>query len=375
MKESECFTINEIKQQPGVWMKTYKLMLEQKNKIQKFLKEKGFSKDSEIILTGAGSSAFIADTAVCFFVHDGYKNARSIPTTDIVSCPEYFLQKGSKIVFSFGRSGNSPESVAAYNIINKVCHKTTHIIITCNADGYLARNANPENDYVLVLPEETNDKSLAMTSSFSTMLLAGLMIKNIDEIESLEAKIDAASKFAFYFLSESILSKISKITDKKISRAVFLGSGPLTGIARECHLKLQELTDGDIMCAYDSFMGLRHGPKAIIDNNTLVVYLLLDEKYTNQYEIDLIKQINKEHSPAAQISVSENELKCSDKMDISIISQFNHIKDNEFEYIPYVLVGQLLGFYFSLAKGLNPDNPSISGTISRVVNGVKIYNY
>ena len=39
------------------------------------------------------------------------------------------------------------------------------------------------------------------------------------------------------------------------------------------------------------------------------------------------------------------------------------------------MVGQIMGYYKSLQLGLNPDNPSISGAISRVVQGVKIYEY
>jgi tagatose-6-phosphate ketose/aldose isomerase len=47
---------------------------------------------------------------------------------------------------------------------------------------------------------------------------------------------------------------------------------------------------------------------------------------------------------------------------------------NEYSLIPYVLIGQLIGFYKSLSLGLDPDNPSVSGNIARVVEGVTIYN-
>jgi tagatose-6-phosphate ketose/aldose isomerase len=38
-----------------------------------------------------------------------------------------------------------------------------------------------------------------------------------------------------------------------------------------------------------------------------------------------------------------------------------------------VITGQLLGLFASLRSGLRPDNPSPSGTISRVVAGIRIY--
>ena len=46
------------------------------------------------------------------------------------------------------------------------------------------------------------------------------------------------------------------------------------------------------------------------------------------------------------------------------------------ELVPpvYVIVGQLLALFTSLHRGLRPDNPSESGIIHRVVQGVKVYD-
>jgi tagatose-6-phosphate ketose/aldose isomerase len=41
----------------------------------------------------------------------------------------------------------------------------------------------------------------------------------------------------------------------------------------------------------------------------------------------------------------------------------------------FILPAQLLGYFSSLKCGLNPDRPSASGAISRVVEGVIIYPY
>src|SRR3546814_9422282 len=61
--------------------------------------------------------------------------------------------------------------------------------------------------------------------------------------------------------SDVCSSDLEQVASKSFDRVVFLGSGPMLGIARECHLKLQELTDGQIICKHDSFLGFRHGPK------------------------------------------------------------------------------------------------------------------
>ena len=374
MLDLNCHTIKEIFHQPKMWMDTFDIVLSRKAEIEKFLASNGITKDTRIILTGAGTSAFIADTAECVYMKGGLGGAKAVATTDIVSAPESFLSPDDRLFISFGRSGNSPESVAAYNIARKYCKDALHLIITCNPEGFLAKSADPAKDLVIVLPDGTNDRSLAMTSSFSSMLVASILCKNVASLEAEKAKLQSAADFAQSFLADEVIGKIKGVTAKNIKRAVFLGSGALKGVACECHLKLQELTDGQIMCSFDSFMGLRHGPKAVINEETLVVYLLSDEPYTRQYELDLIDQVDKENHPAGQIIVS---LTPSGVKDCAIDFEIDapQVVEGDYKYVPYVLAGQLLGYFFSLSKGLSPDAPSVRGTISRVVKGVEIYNY
>ncbi|MBR0254390.1 MAG: SIS domain-containing protein [Bacteroidales bacterium] len=376
MVKVDCHTIREIEHQPKMWMETFGIVAAMKAEVERFVAGNQINRETRIVLTGAGTSAFIADTAACLFIRDGYDRARSVATTDIVSAPESFLSPDDKLFVSFARSGNSPESVAAYSIARKYCHDARHLIITCNPDGCLARQADPEKDCVVVLPDGTNDRSLAMTSSFSSMLVASLLCKNIATLDAERAKLEAAAAFAARILENDVQEALAGMTAKTVRRAVFLGSGALKGIACECHLKLQELTDGQIMCSFDSFLGLRHGPKAVINEETLVVYLLSDDPYTRQYEFDLIDQVDKENRPAGQIVVSLVPSGITEGIDCEIDAPDSEaLMAGEYKYVPYVLAGQLLGYYFSLSKGLNPDAPSVRGTISRVVNGVTIYPY
>ena len=371
-------TIKEIFHQPQMWMETYDIVLSRKAEIDAFISRNKLSKDTRIILTGAGTSAFIADAAECVLTKSGFSGAKAVATTDIVSAPSSFLSPEDRLFISFARSGNSPESVAAYDIARKFCKDALHLIITCNPEGHLAKCADPDHDLVIVLPDGTNDRSLAMTSSFSSMLVACTLCINYCTLEEERAKLSAAADFASYFLTDEVIDKIRSITEKPVKRAVFLGSGALKGVACECHLKVQELTDGQIMCSFDSFMGLRHGPKAVINEETLVVYLLSEEPYIRQYELDLIDQVDKENHPAAQVIVStvpSGVSGCKIDHEFDAPAAPTALVDGDYKYVPYVLIGQLLGYFFSLSKGLNPDSPSVRGTISRVVSGVKIYGY
>ena len=57
MLNLNCHTIREIAHQPKMWMDTYDIVLSQKQEIEEFLSKNSIDKNTEIILTGAGSSA------------------------------------------------------------------------------------------------------------------------------------------------------------------------------------------------------------------------------------------------------------------------------------------------------------------------------
>lgn len=368
------FTFNEIHQQPAMWRKEFAALLAAKDEICAFM-HKYLTSDTDVVLTGAGTSAFIGD-AICPIMRGMWRNVRSVATTDIVTHAEYLLDKERPLLLvSFARSGNSPESVAAVNLANRMCKNVAHIYITCNKNGKLALQAEgKDNILLLLLPEETDDKSLAMTSSFSTMLLTCLMLGHIDTLEKDEALIEKTAKNAEVVIAD-YEEKIKEIAARPFERGVFLGSGALKGIAEECHLKLQELTDGAVVCKFDSFLGFRHGPKAVVNDKSIVVYLMTDQERVQRYERDLVKQVDANNKPVAQIIVIAGEKPelPEVKADLVVQMPFGYKDNNFYGIVPFVLVGQLLGFYASKAHGLNPDAPSVSGNIHRVVEGVTIY--
>ena len=368
------FTFNEIHQQPAMWRKELKALLENQEAISAFM-HKYLTPDTDIVLTGAGTSAFIGD-ALMPVMRGVWKNVRSVATTDIITHAPYLLNPEKPLLLvSFARSGNSPESVGAVNLANKLCKNVAHVYITCNKNGKLAQQAaGRENVLSLLLPEETDDKSLAMTSSFSTMLLTCLMLGHIDTLTDDIEMIQTAAKNAEAIMAE-YEDKLKEIAGRPFERGVFLGSGALKGIAEECHLKLQELTDGAVVCKFDSFLGFRHGPKAVVNSKSIVVYLMTEQEDVQRYERDLVKQVDANNKPVAQIIVIAGKAPelPGVKADLVVRMPYGPEENTFYGIVPYVLVGQLLGYYASLAHGLNPDAPSVSGNIHRVVEGVTIY--
>ena len=366
-------TAREISQQPDLWLSVWKGIDQQRPALEHFL-QKAFSDSERIILTGAGTSAFIGLSLKGILRRRTGILTEAIATTDLVSHPkDYFQSEIPTLLISFARSGNSPESVAVISLANEICETCYHLVITCNADGRLAKHAAEKNKYVLALPPEANDQSLAMTSSYTGMLLAGVLVAYLNEFEttkkSVEVLIGYGRKIIKYYSGE-----LANIAEKNFSRAVFLGSGPFFGTAKEAHLKLQELTDGQVICKEDSFLGFRHGPKAVVDNATLVCYIFSNEEYASKYEKDLVNSMKKGRTPLVEIGVMENKIPGIRLDHIFYLSDNGIRLEEEFLAICSVLPAQILGFYKSLQLGLRPDTPSATGAITRVVEGVRIYD-
>ena len=371
-QKGAILTATEIAGQPGLWNEIFKLFTGSSNEIENFLKTAYADADS-IILTGAGTSAFIGLSLQGVFFRNTHIITRAIATTDIVSHPgDYFNGSQTSLIISFARSGNSPESCAALELADKFSKKCFHLIITCDENGALAQYNSSNPRYVFVLPETANDKSLAMTGSYSGMLLTGLMIAYIQHPQIIKAQTRLLTRAAENILSGHS-STLQIIAKKNFTRAVFLGSGNLFGTATEAALKLQELTDGKIICKEDTYLGLRHGPKAVIDKHTLVVYFFSNDDYVKQYEQDLVNDIKSGNNALFVLSISE----CFEAMnDVDAQVNFGSASEQIAEdFLPVcaILAGQLLGFYKSLELSLKPDEPSVNGSISRVVQGVNIY--
>ena len=371
-----AYTAQEIVQQPELWKITFDSLLENKPSLELFLQEVYANDKLDVILTGAGTSAYIGDILEGPFQKNTGKRTRAVASTDLVSYPTHYLQPEiPTLLVSFARSGNSPESIAAIDIANKVCCKLYHLIITCNSSGKLAaRVDNDKNTFTFLLPSRADDQSLAMTGSFTCMLLAGLLISRLPALDSLKCQIDQLSIYGENIINK-YAEKLKEISKFNFKRAVFLGSGPLKGTARESQLKLQEFTDGNVICKYDSFLGLRHGPKAVIDESTLLVYLFSNEEYVHQYEVDLVNSVNAGERGIYSIGIIKSKKK-NLGLDLLIgLSDGNEYMDEEFLSVCCVLPAQILGFFKALDLGLAPDSPSVSGTITRVVQGVTIYPY
>ncbi len=375
---SSTFTVSEIYQQPATWEKTCRQIAEHKDEIQKFIDQVITCDDFDVVLTGAGTSEFVGNA---LFPHlTGLLNykVKSYGTTDIVATPEAYLSRTKPtLLISFGRSGNSPESVGAIDAAESVCDNVYHLFVTCNKNGALSKRADTtDNCYAINLTDETHDQSFAMTSSFSNMYLATYLCFHLSELDKVTADVRKIAAAGQEFLDNNFGTAQKIVDEYDFKRIVYLGSNTLKGTSQESALKMLELTAGKVVTMYDTPLGFRHGPKSIIDDTTITVVYLSDDPYTRQYEIDLIKEMSgqrKGNKIAAVMSSQDDAVAAL--VDYTVVYGLDEKFENVLLGLDYILFAQTLAVLKSLSMSITPDNPCPTGEVNRVVKGVTLYPY
>lgn len=375
---SSVFTLKEIYQQPATWRKTCAQIAACKDELQAFLDKVVKADDFDIVLTGAGTSEFVGNSLFQALNAKYNHKVKSYGTTDIVPSPENFLSRTKPtILVSFGRSGNSPESLGAVEAAEAVCENLYHLFVTCNHEGTLSKLADTRtNCFAINLTPETHDQSFAMTSSFSNMYMATYLAFNLDRLDELTADIEKICAATENFLDNHYDVAQTIVDEFDFNRIVYLGNIALKGVSQESALKMLELTAGQVATMYDSPLGFRHGPKSIIDNRTLTVVYLSDDAYKRQYEIDLIKEMGpqrKENRIAVVMNTPCEGLE--DLVDYTLVMDCGAAMENILLGFEYVTFAQTLAVLKSLSMGITPDNPCPTGEVNRVVKGVTLYPY
>ena len=379
-KLEDCSGLNtakEIIQQPDTWRESVKNLIKNKIEIKSFIDSFLSKKEFRIILTGAGTSAFAGEVCEPYLTSLLNKRVEAIATTDLVASPKsYFIKDIPTLLVSFARSGNSPESVHAVNLASQLVDDLYQIVITCNENGKLAKNTvNDEKILLLLMPPQTNDLGFAMTSSFTTMVLNAMAVFNIDNIENFSSDVDKLSNSVNDFIENNI-EKVTSLSNEDFERIVYLGSSTSKGIARESALKVLELTAGKVNASYDTPLGFRHGPKSVVDDNTVSVIYISNDEYTRKYDLDLAKEMLAHKKNDKVVIVGDNiEEDILNKTDyVFNVENINYTVENEVLLpLQQIIFGQMLSFLKSVNLGITPDNPCPTGEVNRVVQGVILH--
>lgn len=370
-------TTREIYQQPDVWREAFEFYQAKREEIAAFLQEIADKHDYiKVILTGAGTSAYVGDTLLPYFkeVYDERKwNFNAIATTDIVANPATYLKKDvATVLVSFARSGNSPESVATVDLAKSLVDELYQVTITCATDGKLALQAHGDDRNLLLLqPAVSNDAGFAMTSSFTSMMLTALLVFEPTEFAVKSERFEVVSSLARKVLDKA--EDVKELVDLDFNRVIYLGAGPFFGLAHEAQLKILELTAGQVATMYESPVGFRHGPKSLINDNTVVLVFGTTTDYTRKYDLDLVREVAGDQIARRVVLLSDQAFGLENVKEV--VLGCGGVLNDIYRVFPYIVYAQLFALLTSLKVENKPDTPSPTGTVNRVVQGVIIHEY
>lgn len=369
----------EIAQQPETWLSTVELFKKRRGEIRDFMATAGIGSDAgsrpEIFLVGAGTSDYIGESLVYLLREAWQCRVTVVPSTDLLTHFDRLVAPQQKYLWvSFSRSGDSPEGVSVLQNAWRKRPDIYHLVVSCNANGQMVLDsAGKPNVLSICLDDAVNDRGLAMTSSFSNMVIFGQCLAHASDpgrYEQVLMQLVQSGK-SFLPMAADCAAALAK---EPYTKACFVGSGPLRAVARESALKLLELTAGKVLTMSESALGLRHGPMAALDQNTLCVCFLSGNERVREYEWDLLEEIGNKRLVRTRVVVAGREVGEMESVVEHCLGLGALLPADDYRPPVDVIFGQLLGLFFSLRLDLRPDCPSPNGAINRVVQNVTIHS-
>ncbi len=365
-------TAREILQQPWVWRETARVVFEHAGALARFLERDGGITD--VVFTGAGSSASAGLSLVPLFRQRCGLAALEVPTTDLLVGGRGVFLGGARryLLVSLARSDESPESIGTVDRVLREFPEVRHLILCCNRDGQLARKyLGLPNVFTLVLPEATNDESLVVTTSFTSIVVAGQCIAELDRRQQYLETLEALAAAAERVLDASGLAQ--QVAESGPERLCLLGPRPQFGAILEGAMKVVETTSGRVVSLAETFLGLRHGWMVFLNPATAVLYFFSSDPHSRRYELDLAREVRAKG--LCSISVALGPDSGGADAHLSLTEAYGPPIPDVYRAPLDVLFPQLVALFLALRLGLRPDAPSETGVIHRVVQGVTLYEF
>ena len=347
---SKDFTYQEIVRQQAGWEKALDHLDANAEELRAYIDR---FRDHVWVFSGCGTSYYLAQTASFTFQFLTGVRSKAVPASEILMYPQVvFNGKEEYVLVPISRSGTTTEIVKAAQVVRDE-FKISTLAVSCNPQSPLSL----ESDHRLTFPFE-RERSVVMTGSFTTMLLSlfqlAAMMANDEMLISQLRQIPKISS-AILQKNEQLIREIA--TNGISEDFVFLGQGPMLGIANEAALKMQEMTIS-VSHAYHA-LEYRHGPMSTAAKQTLMVILCCEP--ARIYEEPLAQDLKKLGAKVFVIhdGVSGNFSRYADYEVIAVPEVNDALKP-----LLYMPLLQLLSYYRALAKDINPDQPK---NLSQVV--------
>ncbi len=374
-------TPREIWQQPDTWGKTYQRCRDRSAELNDVLRRAGIGRGNTssptVYLVGAGTSDYTGRALAPLLRRRWSCEVWPIPSTTLLTEFEEFHRPGKEYLWiSISRSGESPEGVALLDQALDRSKEIRHLVITCNPHGPMAELCSRHADraVALVLDDAVNDRGLAMTSSFTNMVLAGQCVGHLEDLAKFGDVVAEMGEMGRGVLPAAA-EAAAAMTSLECSRACFVGTGVLRAVADESGLKVMELSAGKVTTIAETPLGLRHGPLSSVDGQTLFVAFLSSEARRRGYELDLLREIDRKRLGRVRAVVTAGGVEdVAPLVDYALSLNSAASFPDLYRPVLDVILGQLIGLFASLRCGLKPDQPSPSGTITRVVAPIQLYS-
>jgi glutamine---fructose-6-phosphate transaminase (isomerizing) len=327
-------TYQEIMNQPAAWAEAVQVVAQHKASLQAVDLE-GYT---QVLFTGCGSTFYLSLAAAALLQSETGKISRGLPASELLLNPlsAYPGKRGRTLLVAVSRSGSTTETLRAIQAFRQE-QPGEVITVTNYPESPLAGMGNIN----LIIPAG-REESVAQTRSFASIYVACAAISAVlGADEGLSSTLEALPAVGNRLLRDFNAVAQRWGEDSHLNQFFYLGTGQRYGLACEVSLKMKEmaLTVSEPF----RFLEFRHGPMSMITPQTLVVGLLSEASRAQEEAV-----LREMHALGGQIfALADSEA------DVSFASDL----PERARGVLYLPVLQLMAYYRSVSRGLNPDNP------------------
>jgi glucosamine--fructose-6-phosphate aminotransferase (isomerizing) len=320
-------TYAEIKSQTDAWAQaldvTRALLLPDAEKYE------------QVIFTGCGSTYYLSLSAAALYQELTGRAARAVPGGELLLNSQVVQTNQKTLLVAISRSGTTTETVKAVEKFKM--EKRGSVVVISNYDEILSRLAD-----VNIVISEGQEESVAQTRSFASMYVAATAF-----CVNMAGRTDLLSEMvALPRVGEQLIGKYESYAAQlgenlNFDRFYFLGSGIRYGLACEANLKMKEMTLTHSEPFH--FLEFRHGPMSMVNQHAVVVGMLSDANRVHEEQV--LSEMKMLGGTVASLGESDANVEFKSGIPESVRG------------VLYLPVLQLMAFYRSIAKELNPDRP------------------
>jgi glutamine---fructose-6-phosphate transaminase (isomerizing) len=328
MQASNYHTYNEINSQTDAWAQAIARVRETA------LPDAG--NYEQVLFTGCGSTYYLSLAASALYQELTGRAARAVPGGELLFHPQTVLSGQRTLLVAVSRSGTTTETLKAVEKFRQ--EKRGDVLVISNYPEALSQLAD-----VNIVIDQGQEESVAQTRSFASMFVAATamgarMAERNDLVDSMLELPGVGRQLmeSYGALAKEVGSNLD------FDRFYFLGSGTRYGLACEVNLKMKEMTLTHSEPFH--FLEFRHGPMSMVNEKAVVIGMLSDGNRTQETKV------------LSEMKTLKGTVISLGEQDADII--FGSKIPERVRAVLYLPVLQLMAFYRSLAKGLNPDRPN-----------------